>query len=189
MYRNRVEICSVFALLFIFSSLAAAVYRLGGGVLPHAHPYVFNVLLLLVLSICPSFVSLGCEHCRWVCQSDYIVQSCLICLKKKDRQISREINILIYNSKSCNILTSWWRSDHIKQHESTSCWLQTWLMSGLFCWSCVFWTIRVGTATSYHLSNKKREIIMVVATNDKICFFVSYQNISGQGLFWLLQLF
>lgn len=85
MYRNRVEICSMFDLLFIFSSLTAAVQRLGSGILPHAHPCVFDVVLLLFL--CPSTVLLRCEHCRWILQSDYIVQDCLTCLDKKtDKQ-------------------------------------------------------------------------------------------------------
>lgn len=84
MYRNRVEICSMLALLFIFSSLTAAVHRLGGGVFPHAHPCVFNVVVVfLLLCLCPSSVfSLWSEHCRWILQSDYIIQDWLIYLEK-----------------------------------------------------------------------------------------------------------
>ena len=61
-YRNRVEISAMFSLLFIFPSLTAAVHRLGGGVFPHAHPCVFNVVvvLLLLLYLCAASVSLWC---------------------------------------------------------------------------------------------------------------------------------
>lgn len=83
MYRNRVEICSMFELLFIFSSLTAAVHRLGGGILPHAHLSLFGVFLVLFL--CPSSVLLPCEHCRWILQTNNIIQDCLTCLTKRDR--------------------------------------------------------------------------------------------------------
>lgn len=84
MYRNRVEFSSMFALVFILSSLTAAVQRLGGGILPHAHRCVFDLLVLVQFS-CPSSVSLGCEHCRRILQSAYIIQDCLTCLDKIDK--------------------------------------------------------------------------------------------------------
>lgn len=109
MYRNRVEICPMFTLLFVFSSFTAAVHRLGSGILPHAHSCVFDVFLLF---LCPSSVSLWCEHCRWILQSDYIVQDGLICLEKE-----KLINILIYNFIVFNILILICSSDHMRESE------------------------------------------------------------------------
>lgn len=102
-YRNGVEICTMFAIVFIFSSFAAAIHWFGGSILPYAHPCILDILLLLVLLLCPSRVLLWCEHYRWIPQSDHIIQGCLNCLEKKTEK--QRLTFYIYY-KGCIILTS-----------------------------------------------------------------------------------
>lgn len=79
-YRNGVEMCAVFALVLVFSTLAAAVHRFGGGVLPDAHACVFDAFFLLLFGA--SFISLRSKRCRWILlQLCDIIQECLTCLE------------------------------------------------------------------------------------------------------------
>lgn len=142
-YRYGVELCRVFALLFILPSVTAAVQRFGGVVLPNAHRCV-STLLVSLRSSRPSSVDVGCNHCRRILQSGYIVQGSLTYTRPhiwKAHKQNVEINLRI----STRVWKHWagWQAGTGRLYREPerlssliSSRLQTWLVWGFYAAFC-----------------------------------------------------